>query len=225
MKKIVMMLVLILSLSGCGNNQTQSSNESNATDNSSITETNVSNDSTGSIKNLEKEIETLKNENDDLKAEIQRLQENTSEEISVESIENITTVDQDGKIVLGEPFQLGDYTMTIHSFEVMQDYEGNPALVFTYDWTNNSEEAASPFMTFSDKAFQSGVETNDDVFMIDGVDLGIGQKEVKPGGTITGAQGYLGIDDLNVPLEFEIEELFSFEGEPLTYTIEDLNSL
>lgn len=78
-------------------------------------------------------------------------------------------------------------------------------------------------MTFMLKAFQDGVETTD-VFMVKGLDLGLGQKEVRPAGQIEGAQAVVGIDDLNKELELELDELLSFKDNPYT-TLIDLSTI
>ncbi|WP_158241151.1 DUF5067 domain-containing protein [Planomicrobium sp. MB-3u-38] len=127
------------------------------------------------------------------------------------------------QIVLGEPIELGEYTLTIQKYSLGIDYEGNNALIVEYDWVNNSEDSTSPFMTFMLKGFQDDVET-DDVIMVEGVDLGIGQKEVRPGGLIEGAQSTVGISDITKPLELELDELFSFNGTPYIAEI-DLSTL
>lgn len=147
------------------------------------------------------------------------------EESSSDDIEESNEVSEgdDYSIVLDEPIEFGDFTMTITNFSLGVDYEGNDALIIEYDWENTSEESASPFMTFHLKAFQDNVET-DDAIMVDGVDLGIGQKEIKSGGEVTGAQDIVGIEDLDQPLELELEELFSFDDEVYSTTI-DLSEL
>ena len=35
---------------------------------------------------------------------------------------------------------LGDYHVSIEGFQVVEDYDGNPAIVIDYTWTNNSDE-------------------------------------------------------------------------------------
>lgn len=147
-------------------------------------------------------------------------EEDTSEEVD-EPVEEVA--ENSNEIILGEPIILGDYTMTIQSYKLGKDYEGKDALIINYDWVNNSDDSASPFMTFILKGFQNGVET-EDIFMVDGVDLGIGQKEVRPGGIIEGAQDVVGIDDMNGPLELELDELFSFEDNA-RISIIDLSTL
>lgn len=138
--------------------------------------------------------------------------ENLDEEEQTEIAEQSTN-----DIVIGEPMKIGEYTLTVTGYELVKDYEDKDALVINYDWENNSDEEASPFMTFIFKAFQDSVET-DDVFVMDGVDLGIGQKEIKAGGKIEGAQAVVGIDNLDEPLLLEVDELITFDKNP--YSVE-----
>jgi len=146
-----------------------------------------------------------------------------TDEAMLEEEEKVVEEPAGNEIVLGEPIKLGEYTLTIQKYSLGVDYEGNNALIIEYDWVNNSEDTASPFMTFMLKGFQDDVET-DDAIMVEGVDLGIGQKEVRPGGVIEGAQSAVGISDTTKPLELELDELISFDSNPYITEI-DLSTL
>lgn len=137
--------------------------------------------------------------------------------------EEVTEASDGNEIVLGEPIDVGEYTLTVQNYSLSVDYEGNDALIIEYDWVNNSEDSTTPFMTFLLKGFQDGVET-DDVIMVEGVDLSIGQKEVRPGGKIEGAHGVVGVSDPSKPLELELDELFSITSNPYIVEI-DLSTL
>lgn len=128
------------------------------------------------------------------------------------------------EIVLGEPIDFEEFEITIQSYSISQDYDGDPALIVTYDWVNTSDDSASPFMTFNLKGFQNNVETGDS-FMVDDVDLGIGQREVRPEGEVTGAQTTVGIDDMDAPLELELDILFSFADDTSYVTTLDLSEI
>lgn len=141
----------------------------------------------------------------------------------VEEVEEVVEESVGKEIVLGEPIELGGYTVTIQKYSLGVDYEGDNALIIEYDWVNNSEDSTSPFMTFMLKGFQDDVET-DDAIMVEGVDLGIGQKEVRPGGVIKSAQSTVGISDTTKPLELELDELFSLDSNPYIAEI-DLSTL
>ena len=51
--------------------------------------------------------------------------------------------------------------------------------------------------------------------MVEGADLATSQKEIRPGGSIEGAQTTVSISDMNKPLEIELDESFSFNSEPI----------
>lgn len=140
-----------------------------------------------------------------------------------EEVEEIVEESTGKEIVLGEPIELGEYSLTIQKYSLGVDYEGDSALIIEYDWVNNSEDSTSPFMTFMLKGFQDDVET-DDAIMVEDVDLGVGQKEVRPGGAIEGAQSTVGITDTTKPLELELDELFSLDSNPYIAEI-DLSTL
>ena len=125
-------------------------------------------------------------------------------------------INDETKIVLGRPITIGDYEVTVQSIGKGTDYEGNSILVINYDFTNNSnrEKMASFAVNFT--AYQNGIES-DSFLLSDDVDLGIGQKKIKPGTTITGVQtGAALVDDSLVTIE--LEELISFDG--VAFTIE-----
>ena len=159
--------------------------------------------------------ETQKEEVEAVVLDEGEVEEEVEEEVVEESVGN--------EIILGEPIELGEYTLTIQKYSLGADYNGNDALIIEYDWVNNSEDSAMPFMTFTLKGFQDHVET-DNVLMVEGVDLGIGQKTVRPGGKIEGAQATVGISDITKTLELELDELFSFSSNPFIAEI-DLSTL
>lgn len=212
-KKVLLFGASALLLAGCGNSEedTEETKTSQDTETEEVAEEKT--DDTDTKENTGTE------END---AE-QESAEDTEEEKEEEEEEAERAEDSDKEIVLGEPMEIGDYTLTVQSYELGEDYENNDALIINYDWENNSDEEASPFMTFMFKGFQDDIET-DDIFMVDGVELDIGQKEIKSGGEIEGAQDAIGIDDLDEPLLLEVDELITFESDP--YSVElDLSSL
>ncbi len=125
-------------------------------------------------------------------------------------------INDETKIVLGRPITIGDYVVTVQSIGKGTDYEGNNIIVINYDFTNNSdtEQMASFAVNFT--AYQNGIET--DSFLIsDDIDLGIGQKRIKPGTTITGVQTGAVLEDDSV-LTIELDELISFDE--VVFTIE-----
>ena len=53
---------------------------------------------------------------------------------------------------------LGDYGVEIKDFALAKDYTGASAIVITYTFTNNSEEAAAAMVALSEIAYQNGLQ-------------------------------------------------------------------
>ena len=133
--------------------------------------------------------------------------------------------DDEKVLELGKKVEFDTFDITIKSFSIVKDTDGKPVLKYVYDWTNKDKKAAAPFMTFGLKGFQDGVETDNAVLVMEGVDLGIGQKEVKSGATIKDAEGIVGITAIDKPLDLELDKLISMDSAPYKMTIKDLSSL
>lgn len=147
--------------------------------------------------------------------------ENT--EVTEADNESVAPNNNDNTIVLGQPITLGDVEMTITELSIVNDYLDNPGLKVTYEWTNNSNEEAAPFTTFSLIGFQDNTKTRG-VLVSNDVDLGLGQKEVKPGETITAVDGIV-IADMSKPMLLELSGDFPFDDVVYSMTIKDLSSL
>lgn len=50
----------------------------------------------------------------------------------------------------------GKYDVKITGAKTCKDFEGNPAILISYTWTNNSDETTSPMGTLMEEAFQDG---------------------------------------------------------------------
>lgn len=114
---------------------------------------------------------------------------------------------------------VGSYDVTIGNCSFGEDYEGNKMIVVNYDFTNNSDEAIMPLIAVNMKAFQDGVELEYAIAMDASVyDAGIGQKEVKPGASITGCQNAYVLTSSS-PVEIEVSELM---GDPVLFKTFDV---
>ncbi len=102
-----------------------------------------------------------------------------------------------------------DYVVTIDSATQTTDYEGKPALVVNYTFTNNSEKDASFLVATSAKAFQDGVELDLAIVSDGSVDSGSTMNDVKPGATTTAQLAYSLTSTSEVTVE--VSELFSFD--------------
>lgn len=100
------------------------------------------------------------------------------------------------------------YDATIDDLATATDYEGKSAVVVTYSWTNNSEEATSAAVALSLKAFQNGVQLESGI-VTDSIDNDGYMAEVKPGAGTTFQLAYLLDDQSDVTVE--VSELISLD--------------
>lgn len=115
---------------------------------------------------------------------------------------------------------LGDYHVEIKGAALAEDYEGKPAIVITYAWTNNSEDTTSAMVAVAEKAFQDGVQLETAIVMNDDVyDSGTGMKEVRPGTTLDIQCAYLLTSETST-VEFEITEWISFSDDVVSMDFE-----
>lgn len=123
-------------------------------------------------------------------------------------------------VVLQDAGALGTYDVQIGGFELITDYDGAPAILVEFAFTNNSEENASAMINLSYTAYQNGIEL-DSAFVIDsniynGEDL---MKEIQPGASLT-VKVPFALNSESAPVEFEISESFSFDDVKLGKTFE-----
>ena len=103
------------------------------------------------------------------------------------------------------------FDVTIDGCTVTTDYEGAPAIVVDFTFTNNSEEDTSFAVACSQKAFQNGVQLESAIVT---EDLGNGYlAEIKPGATTEARMAFTLTDESDVTVE--VEELFSLEEKTL----------
>lgn len=117
---------------------------------------------------------------------------------------------------------LGDYEVTIKSYEIMEDYDGNDAIVVSYDFTNNSEETTSFDVACMYSLFQNGVELEftsvyPDPDSFDAIN-DVTMTEIKPGTTIEIKTCHI-LSDLTSPVDVEVEE-FLGNGDKIVKTFE-----
>ncbi len=104
------------------------------------------------------------------------------------------------------PAVLGDYTVEIQSATITQDYAGDPAIVITYSWINNSSETTSPFFSVRTAVFQDGVGLDAALITDDSVyDSRMRTADVRPGTTIE-VQEAFSLYNTTSPIEVEITE-------------------
>lgn len=102
---------------------------------------------------------------------------------------------------------LGDYFVEIKDAVIVNDQAGNPAIVITYAWTNNSEETTRADLIIGEKAFQDGVQMDPAIIGDESVyDVLLRTKEIRPGATIDVQRAYSMTSDSVI--EFELGDLF-----------------
>lgn len=95
------------------------------------------------------------------------------------------------------------------SAEIVHKTKNEPILLVTYEFTNNSDEAASWIWDLRSKVFQNGIECGGYVNH-DNINTQMQENEIKPGTTITIIEGYP-LYDVENPITIEVSELFDDE--------------
>ena len=123
----------------------------------------------------------------------------------------------EGKAAEGE---LGDYYVKIGEWFLTKDYEGKDALVVSFEFTNNSDEAKAFLYAVSDKAYQDGIQLETAILMnVDGYEVENSMKEIKKGATLQVQQAFV-LDSITSPVEIEVTEFISFSDDMLYKLIE-----
>ena len=121
----------------------------------------------------------------------------------------VAPVETSESTTIAEPTPKSKYDIKYISHKVDYDRSGNPVLLVTYEFTNNSDENASWTLKVHDKAFQNGVECGGIVFH-DDINSQMQLNEIQPGTTVTIVDGYPLYDNENV-VTIECGELFGDE--------------
>jgi uncharacterized lipoprotein YmbA len=101
-----------------------------------------------------------------------------------------------------------DFDVKIEGATFSSDYDGKPVIVVNFAFTNNSDEAASFMFSLNAQAFQGGIELDDIVIGVDGIDSSLAMADIQPGVTVTVQKPLLLRD--NSPVTVEVRDLFSF---------------
>ena len=142
----------------------------------------------------------------------------TDEDVAEEA-EQTTQVENE-PVGLPSEGDVGAYHVALTGYAFNTDYDGNNIVVVTYDFTNNSEETISPLVGIYIQAFQDGIELEHGFVMDTAVcDVGIEQKDVKPGATLTGCQTCFVLTSES-PVEIEVSDIFSDPTVGAIYEVE-----
>ena len=105
------------------------------------------------------------------------------------------------------------YEVSIDDMTVGEDYQGNPALIVTYSWKNNSDKSRSFASALHPRCYQSGVQLSSAI-VISGIDNEGYLADVKPGYGTTLQMAYE-LKDTENPVDVEVYEFASFKGDPI----------
>ena len=103
---------------------------------------------------------------------------------------------------------IGDYHVKILDATVTKDYNGTPAIVVNFEFTNNSEDAEMFLSSTNVTAYQDGVELDIAMIMNTAVyDAGLAQKKIKPGVSLVVQSAY--VLSSESPVEIEVTKFMS----------------
>lgn len=115
--------------------------------------------------------------------------------------------------------ELGDYAISLNSYEIVEDYEGNPTIVLNMGYTNNSDYASPFYAAIEVTVFQDGIELESAYFIDDSiVDSTSSMLNVMPGAGHAVTEAFV-LSNSTSPVEIEITEMFGFSDEKITTTI------
>ena len=116
---------------------------------------------------------------------------------------------QDGKGTLG------DFTVDIKDCQQVEDYKGDPTIIVTYGFTNNSDKAESFMTALQAKVFQEGVECEsaivDSKYEYDSESF---MKEIKPGVSFDVQYAYSITEGKQI--DVEVSEFLSLNDDMVT---------
>ena len=134
---------------------------------------------------------------------INEFQEEFEEEI-VPEIEHQDTSDFKSQ---GSEADFGDYSVNIIKAQKLYDFEDDPALAITFEWTNKSEEDASPLWAFNINAYQKDNLLEMTWSYVDDPDVSIDSyiTNIKPGESGE-FQVMFKVSDSETPVRIEVVE-------------------
>ena len=130
-------------------------------------------------------------------------------EKQIENTENSSTISKTETVEAPIQTTENGFVIKYVSAEIVHKTKGEPILLVTYEFTNNSDEAASWMWDLRSKAFQNGIECGGYVSH-DNINTQMQDNDIKPGTTITIVEGYP-LYDVENPITIEVAELFDDE--------------
>lgn len=139
---------------------------------------------------------------------------NAQQQIQSKTIESAgDRGEKDADEILANAADFGDYYVEIKNAELAEDYEGSPALIVTYAWTNNSDKTTVAATSVLCHAFQDGVGLDTAIIMNSSIFDANSMTEVRPGTTID-VQAAFKLSNTSSIVEVEVGEWITLEKNP-----------
>lgn len=110
---------------------------------------------------------------------------------------------------------VGNYVCTVKEAKLCKDYMDRDAVLITYEFTNNGNDAISFDVALNDNVYQDGVGLEFAILNEDTDDFDVA---IKPGVTKEVRKAYL-LRDTETDLEVEISEWFSFSNDKIVTNV------
>lgn len=136
-------------------------------------------------------------------------QENISNESNTNSPASLTTnINADDGII---DFEKNGCCLKYLKHEISENAAGDKCIVVFYEFTNNSSETTSYIYTFSDQAFQNGIELEKSIFLMDDIEDNR-SKDIRPGISVEVYSLFKPQD--NSIVDLEVSEWISLSDKP-----------
>lgn len=96
-------------------------------------------------------------------------------------------------------------TLTYTKHEITTDFDGNPAILVYFDYTNKMDESSYAQMTFYPQVFQNGVECEMGITMEENEGINNSSKEIQKGTTLNVAFLYT-LQDAENPVTLKVTD-------------------
>ena len=99
-----------------------------------------------------------------------------------------------------------DFTIEYVGYTIIEDYQGNPAIMFEFNATNNSSEGSSFMTNALPRVYQNGVELENAISMDDSYDLDGYMANIQPGASTTVYLAYV-LQDETSEVQLEVGQV------------------
>ena len=130
-------------------------------------------------------------------------------------IEEVVMTTEDAEFVPSPEAPILDFDVT--GFDIVEDYDGNPALVVYLIWTNTTDETRMFAATYGVDAFQDGIGLDPAILVLDDetvITYTDTMTEIRPGATIEVMVAFALRSDSPI-IEVEVDEFLDLDGKPL----------